>query len=127
MVGGEDLVKKVQEGVIDFDVALATPEVMGMVGRLGKILGPRGLMPNPKAGTVTFDIAKAVDEFKGGRVEYRTDRRQRARAARQGELRRRRAAQELPGRLDEVQRAKPAVAKGRYIRSITSRRRWARA
>ncbi len=74
MVGGEDLVKKVQAGEIDFDVALATPEVMGMVGRLGKILGPRGLMPNPKAGTVTFDIASAIQDVQGGRVEFRNDR-----------------------------------------------------
>src|ERR1700726_5142992 len=74
VVGGEDLVKKVQEGVIDFDGALATPEGMGMVGRLGKILGPRGLMPNPKAGTVTFDIAKAIQDVQGGRVEFRNDR-----------------------------------------------------
>jgi len=74
LVGGEDLVKKVQGGEIDFDVALATPDVMGMVGRLGKVLGPRGLMPNPKAGTVTFDIAKAIRDVQGGRVEFRVDR-----------------------------------------------------
>src|SRR5438132_1799091 len=70
VVGGEDLVKKVQAGELDFDVALATPDVMGMVGRLGKVLGPRGLMPNPKAGTVTFDIAKAIRDVQGGRVEF---------------------------------------------------------
>src|SRR5207237_10513139 len=74
VVGGEDLVKKVQDGAVDFDVALATPDVMGMVGRLGKILGPRGLMPNPKAGTVTFDIAKAIRDVQGGPVEFRVDR-----------------------------------------------------
>src|SRR5579859_1189017 len=73
VVGGEDLVKKVQSGEIDFDVALATPDVIGLVGRLGKVLGPRGLMPNPKAGTVTFDIANAVKEIKAGKVEFRTD------------------------------------------------------
>ena len=74
LVGGDDLVKKVQAGEIDFDVALATPDLMGAVGRLGKVLGPRGLMPNPKAGTVTFDIAKAVRDVQGGRVEFRNDR-----------------------------------------------------
>jgi large subunit ribosomal protein L1 len=74
LVGGDDLVKKVQAGEIDFDVALATPDLMGAVGRLGKVLGPRGLMPNPKAGTVTFDIAKAVRDVQGGRVEFRVDR-----------------------------------------------------
>jgi large subunit ribosomal protein L1 len=74
IIGGEDLVKRVQEGFIDFDVALATPDLMGSVGRLGKVLGPRGLMPNPKAGTVTFDIARAIKEVQAGRVEFRVDR-----------------------------------------------------
>jgi len=72
-VGGDDLAKKIQEGWLDFDVTLATPDMMGMVGRLGKVLGPRGLMPNPKAGTVTFDIAKGVRDIQGGRIEYRVD------------------------------------------------------
>jgi large subunit ribosomal protein L1 len=72
-VGGEDLAKKIQEGWLDFDKAVATPDMMGVVGRLGKILGPRGMMPNPKVGTVTFDIAKAVSELKGGRVEFRVE------------------------------------------------------
>jgi large subunit ribosomal protein L1 len=74
IIGGEDLVKRVQDGFIDFDVALATPDLMGSVGRLGKVLGPRGLMPNPKAGTVTFDIARAIKEVQAGRVEFRVDR-----------------------------------------------------
>src|ERR1035437_5413230 len=74
LVGGDDLVKKVQAGEIDFDIALATPDLMGAVGRLGKVLGPRGLMPNPKAGTVTFDIANAGRAGQGGRVEFRVDR-----------------------------------------------------
>ncbi len=74
IIGGEDLVKRVQEGFLDFDVALATPDLMGSVGRLGKVLGPRGLMPNPKAGTVTFDIAKAIRDVQAGRVEFRVDR-----------------------------------------------------
>ncbi len=74
VVGGEDLVKRVQDGFLDFDVALATPDLMGAVGRLGKVLGPRGLMPNPKAGTVTFDIARAIREVRAGRVEFRVDR-----------------------------------------------------
>src|SRR3954467_15119128 len=74
VVGADDLVARVSEGFLDFDVAIATPDLMGQVGKLGRVLGPRGLMPNPKTGTVTMDVGRAVREFKGGRVEYRTDR-----------------------------------------------------
>ena len=119
-VGSDDLAAQVEGGMLDFDVAIATPDLMPLVGKLGRVLGPRGLMPNPKTGTVTPDVGKAVEEFKGGKVEYRTDRygnvhvpigkvsfdidalRANFRAV-----------------LDEIQRAKPASAKGRYIRKIS--------
>jgi len=120
IVGGEDLVKKVQGGEIDFDVALATPDVMGMVGRLGKVLGPRGLMPNPKAGTVTFDIAKAIRDVQGGRVEFRVDRFGIVHAAigkasfDDDSLRANFAAL-----MDAIVRAKPQAAKGTYVKTVT--------
>ena len=119
-VGAEDLVAKVAGGFLDFDVAIATPDLMGQVGGLGRVLGPRGLMPNPKTGTVTMDVAKAVTEFKGGRVEYRTDkignvqlRVGKVSFSRDDLLKNVRAV------IDEVMRVKPASAKGRYILSIT--------
>ena len=120
VVGAEDLAERVEEGFTDFDVAIATPDMMPVVGRLGRVLGPQGKMPNPKVGTVTMDIAKAVSESKAGKIEYRTDRH---------------AIVHLPiGKLsfdaqvllenyaaliDEVVRAKPAVAKGRYLNTVT--------
>ena len=120
-VGAEDLVKRIQdENLLDFDVAIATPDMMAQVGRLGRVLGPRGLMPNPKTGTVTQDVAKAVAEFKGGKVEYRTDR--------HGNVHVRIGKASFDPAdllrnffavLEEIHRAKPASAKGRYIRSIT--------
>lgn len=120
IVGGVDLVEKVNGGFLDFDLAIATPDLMGQVGRLGRVLGPRGLMPNPKTGTVTTDVASAVTAFKGGRVEYRTDRVGnvhvpigKASFASVDLLKNARAL------LDEIQRAKPAAAKGKYIRSVT--------
>lgn len=122
IVGADDLVAQVDGGMMDFDVAIATPDLMGQVGRLGRKLGPRGLMPNPKTGTVTTDVARAVAEFKGGRVEYRADARSRGVVQvpigkvsfpRQSLVRNFRAV------VDEVNRAKPAAAKGRYIRSLT--------
>lgn len=122
VVGGDDLVAQVDGGFLDFDVAIATPDLMGQVGRLGRKLGPRGLMPNPKTGTVTTDVGRAVTEFKGGRVEYRADTRSRgvvqvpigkASFARQSLL------ANFRGVIEEINRVKPAAAKGRYIRSVT--------
>ena len=120
VVGGKDLVEQVQGGFLDFDAAVAVPEMMGQVGRLGRILGPRGLMPNPRAGTVTPDVARAVADIKGGKVEYRVDR--------HGNLHlilgktsfdTRALVENYQAVLDEVLRAKPAAAKGRYIKGIT--------
>jgi large subunit ribosomal protein L1 len=120
VVGAEDLAERVEEGFTDFDVAIATPDMMPVVGRLGRVLGPQGKMPNPKVGTVTMDIAKAVSESKAGKIEYRTDRH---------------AIVHLPigklsfdaqvllenyaALLDEVMKAKPAAAKGRYLNTVT--------
>ncbi len=118
-VGGEDLSKRIQEGWLDFDVTLATPDMMGMVGRLGKVLGPRGLMPNPKAGTVTFDIAKAVNDIQGGRIEYRVDKTgiihtNIGKASyTEAQLR-----ENLAALMDAVVRSKPASAKGQFLRSV---------
>jgi large subunit ribosomal protein L1 len=120
-VGADDLVDRISKGFLDFDVAIATPDLMGQVGRLGRTLGPRGLMPNPKTGTVTQDVGKAVAEFKGGRVEYRADTRSRG------------VVQVPIGKvsftpdqllanfravIEELQRAKPAAAKGKYVKSV---------
>ena len=120
VVGADDLVERVQAGFLDFDVAIATPALMGQVGRLGRVLGPRGLMPNPKTGTVTTDVGRAVTEFKGGRVEYRTDRYGNVHVP-VGKASFDRAAllANVRAVLDELQRAKPAASKGRYIRSVT--------
>lgn len=119
-VGADDLAAEVEGGMTDFDVAIATPDLMPVVGRLGRVLGPRGLMPNPKTGTVTTDVAKAVEEFKGGKVEYRTDRYGNVHVP-IGKVSFDVAALEANFRavLEEIQRAKPASAKGRYIRKIS--------
>ncbi len=119
-VGAEDLVAKVAGGFLDFDVAIATPDLMGLVGGLGRVLGPRGLMPNPKTGTVTMDVAKAVSEFKGGRVEYRTDKIGNVQL-RVGKVSFSRddLARNVQAVVDEIVRVKPASAKGRYLMSIT--------
>ncbi len=118
-VGAEDLVQKIQEGWLEFDKAIATPDVMGLVGRIGKILGPRGLMPNPKVGTVTFDVARAVRETKAGRVEFRVDKAGNVHAP-FGKVsfdtdRLEANAQTV---LEAVVRAKPAAAKGTYLRNV---------
>ncbi len=119
IVGSADLATKVQEGMLDFDVAIATPDMMGTVGKLGRILGPRGLMPNPKSGTVTFDVAKAVGDAKAGKVEYRTDRSGIVHLViGKKSFGERELVENYGALLDEIIRAKPAAAKGRYIRSV---------
>ena len=119
-VGGDELIERVQGGFLDFDAAVATPDLMGKVGRLGRVLGPRGLMPNPKTGTVTNDVAKAVTEIKGGKIEFRVDR--------HGSLHfiigkvsfdRRALLDNYAAALEEVIRLKPAAAKGRYLKKVT--------
>lgn len=120
VVGSADLAARVEEGFVDFDVAVATPDQMGVVGKLGRVLGPRGLMPNPKAGTVTFDIEKAVSDAKAGKLEYRTDRGGNVHLPIGKKSFDERALLENYATLvEEIVRAKPAAAKGRYIRQIT--------
>ncbi|NMB11159.1 MAG: 50S ribosomal protein L1 [Firmicutes bacterium] len=118
-VGAEDLVEEVQNGFLDFDVTVATPDMMGMVGRLGRILGPRGLMPNPKAGTVTFEVGKAVEELKAGKIEYRVDR---AAGIHVAIGKASFSAQALLGNfralMDAIIKARPAAAKGQYLRRV---------
>ena len=119
-VGSDDLVEKVQGGYLDFDAVVATPDMMGKIGRLGRVLGPRGLMPNPKTGTVTVDVAKAVTDIKGGKIEFRVDRHSNlhfiiGKASFSPEM----LSQNYFAALDEVLRLKPSSAKGRYIRKIT--------
>jgi large subunit ribosomal protein L1 len=119
-VGGEDLVKRIEAGWTDFDIALATPDTMGMVGRLGKILGRRGLMPNPKSGTITFDIERALREVKGGRVEFKVDK---------GGIihvpfgkvsfEASQIVDNLAALIDAISRARPSAAKGQYFKSLT--------
>ncbi|WP_117001074.1 50S ribosomal protein L1 [Desertimonas flava] len=120
LVGADDLAAQVEAGKFDFDIAIATPDMMPLVGRLGRALGPRGLMPNPKTGTVTTDVGRAVGEFKGGKVEYRTDRYGNVHVP-LGKASFEPAALEANFRavLDELNRAKPASAKGRYLKKIT--------
>ena len=120
IVGGDELIEQVNGGMLDFDSAVATPDMMGKVGRLGRVLGPRGLMPNPKTGTVTDEVGKAVREFKGGRVEYRTDK--------VGNIHvpigkvsfdRTKLLENMRAVIEELLRAKPAASKGRYVRAVT--------
>src|SRR3984893_3711390 len=120
VVGGEDLAKRIEEGFDDFDVAIATPDLMSVVGRLGHILGPAGKMPNPKVGTVTMDIAKAVQESKAGKVEYRTDRTAIVHLViGKTSFEDRALLENYATVIEELVRAKPSAAKGRYLRSIT--------
>src|SRR6202044_1076509 len=120
VVGSDDLLERIQGGFLDFDAVVATPDLMGKVGRLGRVLGPRGLMPNPKTGTVTTDVAKAVTEIKGGKIEFR--------GARHGNLHfiigkasfdRKSLLENYGAALDEVIRLKPAAARGRYLKKVT--------
>jgi len=120
VVGADDLVQQVADGYLDFDAAVATPDMMGKVGRLGRVLGPRGLMPNPRTGTVTNDVGKAVSDIKGGKIEYRVDR--------QGNLHliigkvsftEDQLIENYATALDEIIRAKPSAAKGKYLRKVT--------
>jgi large subunit ribosomal protein L1 len=120
VVGSGELAAKVEEGFDDFDVAIATPDMMGTVGKLGRILGPRGKMPNPKAGTVTFDVGKAVRDSKAGKLEYRTDRGANVHLTiGKKSFDERQLLENYASVVEEIVRAKPAAAKGRYIRSIT--------
>lgn len=119
-VGDADMVEKIQGGWLDFDVAVATPDMMGTVGKLGRILGPKGLMPNPKTGTVTMDVARAVQEIKAGKIEFRVDRTGNVHAPiGRVSFEVERLAENLEAFMDTVIRAKPAAAKGTYVRSVT--------
>jgi large subunit ribosomal protein L1 len=120
VVGGEDLAKRIEEGFDEFDVAIATPDMMSIVGRLGRILGPSGKMPNPKVGTVTMDVAKAVEESKSGKVEYRTDRTAIVHLViGKSSFEDRALLENYAAVVEELIRAKPSAAKGRYLRTIT--------
>jgi large subunit ribosomal protein L1 len=120
VVGSADLATKIEGGFLDFDVAIATPDQMGNVGKLGRVLGPRGLMPNPKTGTVTFDIAKAVSDAKAGKLEYRTDRGANVHLPiGKKSFGEKQLLENYAVVLEEIVRAKPAAAKGRYIKGIT--------
>jgi large subunit ribosomal protein L1 len=120
VVGGDDLIERVQGGFLDFDAAVAAPDMMGKVGRLGRVLGPRGLMPNPRTGTVTNDVGKAVGDIKAGKIEYRVDRQSNLHLIiGKASFTLDALAQNYAAALDEVLRAKPSAAKGRYVKKIT--------
>jgi large subunit ribosomal protein L1 len=119
IVGGDDLIAQVEGGMLDFDAAVSTPDLMGKVGRLGRVLGPRGLMPNPKTGTVTMDVAKAVTDIKGGKIEYRVDRQANLHfVIGKTSFSEDQLLDNYVAALDEVLRAKPSTAKGRYLKKI---------
>jgi large subunit ribosomal protein L1 len=120
IVGAEDLVERIQGGTMDFDTAIATPDLMGQVGRLGKILGPRGLMPNPKVGTVTFDVGRAVREAKAGKVEFRVDKAGNVHAPiGKRSFAATALAENAMALIEAIMRAKPSAAKGNYLRTLT--------
>jgi len=120
VVGGEDLAKRIEEGFDEFDVVIATPDMMSVVGRLGRVLGPSGKMPNPKVGTVTMDVSKAVEESKAGKVEYRTDRTAIVHMViGKASFGDRQLLENYAAVIEELVRAKPSVAKGKYLRSVT--------
>ena len=120
VIGAADLAAKIEGGFLDFDVAIATPDQMGNVGKLGRVLGPRGLMPNPKTGTVTFDVGKAVQDAKAGKLEYRTDRGANVHVPiGKKSFDEKRLVENYAALVEEIVRAKPAAAKGRYIKGIT--------
>ena len=119
-VGADDLIERIQGGFLDFDAVVATPDMMGKVGRLGRVLGPRGLMPNPKTGTVTADVGKAVSEIKGGKIEFRVDRHGNLHfVIGKASFTDRALVENYAAALDEVTRLKPAAAKGRYVKKVT--------
>jgi large subunit ribosomal protein L1 len=120
VVGADDLVDRISGGFLDFDIAIATPDLMGKVGKLGRMLGPRGLMPNPKTGTVTPDVGQAVTDFKGGRIEYRTDRYGNVHMPiGKASFTQKALVENYQAGIDELMRVKPAASKGRYLRSVT--------
>ena len=120
IVGAEELVQEIQGGWTDFDVAVATPDMMGLVGRLGKVLGPRGLMPNPKVGTVTLDVTRAINEIKAGKIEYRTDKAGNIHAPiGKGSFESAKLQENFQTLIDTLNKAKPSAAKGQYMRAIT--------
>lgn len=120
IVGGEDLVKRVQEGFLDFDATISTPDMMRSVGKLGKVLGPRGMMPNPKAGTVTMDVARAIQEVKAGRVEYRVDKQAIVHnVIGKTSFTDKQLEENINSFLDAILKARPSSTKGQYIKSIT--------
>jgi large subunit ribosomal protein L1 len=119
-VGSDDLLERIQGGWLDFDAVVATPDLMGKVGRLGKVLGPRGLMPNPKTGTVTMDVAKAVTEIKGGKIEFRVDKHSNLHfIIGKASFEEAKLLENYAAAMDEVMRLKPSAAKGRYVKKAT--------